>query len=99
MKNDNAINNLYNNQTIKETILKNNGNNFSNSNIESFKVYIRIKPHLHKDINPTKNINNLINNILLKTSPKKISKKKLFGKNKYDKSRKKYYIFRRYKES
>ena len=72
MKNENTINN----QNIKETIINNNENNLSNHNIESFKVYIRIRPYLQKDLNLLKNNNNINNNNLSKTisSPKSFSK-------------------------
>ena len=77
MKNDNIINNLYNNQNIRETIINNNEKNVTNNNIESFKVYIRIRPYSQKDLNISRN-NNTNNINLSKTisSPKSLSKSK-----------------------
>ena len=48
MKVDN-INNISNNQLVKETSSNNDKNNSSNNNIDSFKVYVRIRPYLQKE--------------------------------------------------
>jgi kinesin family protein 18/19 len=69
MKTNNNINNLFSTYNIKETIINNNYKNNSNSNnIESFKVYVRIRPFLPKDLNIPKNNNN--SNLLKSISPK-----------------------------
>ena len=78
MKIDNNNSILSNNKNLKESIKINNEENFinnNNNNIESFKVYVRIRPNLPKDINIPKN-SNLNNTNLTKTlsSPKNLSK-------------------------
>ena len=78
MKIDNNNIILSNNKNLKESIKNNNEENFfnnNNNNIESFKVYVRIRPNLPKDINIAKNTN-LNNTNLTKTlsSPKNSSK-------------------------
>ena len=78
MKIDNNNIILSNNKNLKESIKNNNEENFfnnNNNNIESFKVYVRIRPNLPKDINIPKN-SNLNNTNLTKTlsSPKNLSK-------------------------
>ena len=85
MKIDNNINSiLSNNKNLKESIKSNNEENLinnNNNNIESFKVYVRIRPNLPKDINIAKN-NNLNNTNLTKTlsSPKNLSKGSFYEK-------------------
>ena len=81
MKTNNNINNLYNNHNIKETFInKNDKNNSCNNNIESFKVYIRIRPYTQKDLNNVKN-NNLNNSFISKplSSPHRNSTKNNFS--------------------
>ena len=74
MKTNNEINNLYNN--LKETFINNNDkNNSNNNNIESFRVYIRIRPFLPKDFIINKNNSNLSKNISPKNSKKDILEK------------------------
>ena len=48
MKVDN-INNISNNQLVKEPLNNNDKNNSNNNNIDSFKVYVRIRPYLQKE--------------------------------------------------
>ena len=74
MKTNNEINNLYNN--LKETFINNNDkNNSNNNNIESFRVYVRIRPFLPKDFIINKNNSNLSKNISPKNSKKDILEK------------------------
>ena len=74
MKTNNDINNLYNN--LKETFINNNDkNNSNNNNIESFRVYVRIRPFLPKDFIINKNNSNLSKNISPKNSKKDILEK------------------------
>ena len=75
MKKNNEINNLYN-SNFKETIINNNDkNNSNNNNIESFRVYVRIRPFLPKDFIINKNNSNLSKNISPKNSKKDILEK------------------------
>ena len=79
MKTNNNINNLFNTYNIKETIINNNYKNNSNSNnIESFKVYVRIRPFLPKDLNIPKNNNN--SNLSKTISPKNCYKNNISDK-------------------
>ena len=56
MKLDNNINNLSKNQILRETnSFSNEKNNSNNNNIDSFKVYIRIRPYLQKEPNIIRN--------------------------------------------
>jgi len=82
MKVDN-INNISNNQLVKEPSNNNDKNNTSNNNIDSFKVYVRIRPYLQKEpIVPQKSsygINhqiapNLSKTITSKNPPKNLEK-------------------------
>ena len=78
MKTNNEINNLYNSYNFKETILNNNDKNNSNNNnnIESFRVYVRIRPFLPKDfITNNKNNLNLSKNFSPRNSKKDILEK------------------------
>ena len=80
MKTNNNINNLFNSPNIKETFINNNGKNNSNTNnIESFKVYVRIRPFLPKDLIINKNTNTLNNQNL----PKNLSSPKNSLKNSF----------------
>ena len=70
MKNEDLINTSFNNNKFKEINKINNEQVNSNNNIGSFKVYIRIKPHLQNEKQKTRdsNINriNAINKTLTK---------------------------------
>ena len=80
MKVDN-INNISNNQLVKETSSNNDKNNSNNNNIDSFKVYVRIRPYLQKEsIVPQKSIygsNHQISSNLSKTITSKNPQKNL----------------------
>ena len=76
MKTNNEINILFNNNNIKETIINNNDkNNSNNNNIESFKVFVRIRPLLPKDLITNKNNSSISKNISPKNSKKDILEK------------------------
>ena len=80
MKVDN-INNISNNQLVKETSNNNDKSNSNNNNIDSFKVYVRIRPYLQKEtIVPQKSIygsNHQISSNLSKTITSKNPQKNL----------------------
>jgi len=82
MKVDN-INNISNNQLVKESSNNNDKNNTNNNNIDSFKVYVRIRPYLQKEpIAPQKSsygcnhqiASNLSKTITSKNPPKNLEK-------------------------
>ena len=82
MKVDN-INNISNNQLVKENSNNNDKNNSNNNNIDSFKVYVRIRPYLQKEpIVPQKSnyasnhqiSSNLSKTITSKNPPKNLEK-------------------------
>ena len=85
MKVDN-INNISNNQLVKEPLNNNDKNNSNNNNIDSFKVYVRIRPYLQKEpIAPQKSSygssHQIASNISKTITPKNPPKMKLFSMN------------------